>query len=665
MWIKSRVFLFCALTVASFSHAAQDDAKPPAWQVEGFLAALNDENPNVLLVAFNSNGSDKLINILGERAKDQLPRFVKMLSSQQVMSRQVGAIGLGKFGIAAKDQVPHLIELLKDSNDDVKLAAAEGLENMGIAVIEQAPRLIELLNESDDITYEIIADLLIKLRAATNDKAFRLDEIITKPCNSSSGINTNAIILKLADWPNVAKQHLPQLIEILRSSKSYYYCQEAAATVLGNLKSEAKEWIPRIVELSTDPNPITRKALILTLHGLDTEAKNQIPLLIRFLHDPDLSVRDQANKTLIKQILVAKDYMPHLTILLRDPDPGVRTAAIHILGALATDAKDEIPRMVALLRDPDSAVRRTTAETLGKIGKIDKNQASRLEKILEKHLYSDPSLVVRSTIQIALNSIKNPQSNSYFLAPPVGLDIIDTELQNTLTKGNLAEILRTGPVQSNTIRNLMQNAPISMSKILEILIIGYEDISRVGELRFLSHFLGGGVPDIETLIAWIGEPITRPTTAVAQNHDLAIKTLHVFEQAWPLSEPFPKLRRDLEAQIATVVQTGRWKPDDLPLLKTHATNLEAIGSTHAAAVRQVIASVEATDYVLAIAKVALGHVLFWLALIAIYPRSRIVQAIFFWNPWVRRFTGLGYVGFALTWVPFLRTTRERISPTRW
>ena len=31
-----------------------------------------------------------------------------------------------------------------------------------------------------------------------------------------------------------------------------------------------------------------------------------------------------------------------------------------------------------------------------------------------------------------------------------------------------------------------------------------------------------------------------------------------------------------------------------------------------------------------------------------------VQAIFFWNPWVRRYFGLGYIGFVLTWVPFLR-----------
>lgn len=205
------------------------------------------------------------------------------------------------------------------------------------------------------------------------------------------------------------------------------------------------------------------------------------------------------------------------------------------------------------------------------------------------------------------------------------------------------------------VEALINKGPLSIELILGVLSASYEDSSRIGEIRFLAHFLGGGNPDIEALTAWIGEPITRPTTAISQNHDLAVKTLHVFEQAWPLSEPFPKLRRDLEAQIATVAQTGRWKTDDLALLKTHATNLATIGSTHAAAVRQVIASVEATDYALTIAKAALGHMLFWLALIAVYPRSRIVQAIFFWNPWMRRFTGLGYVGFALTWVPFLRT----------
>jgi hypothetical protein len=61
-------------------------------------------------------------------------------------------------------------------------------------------------------------------------------------------------------------------------------------------------------------------------------------------------------------------------------------------------------------------------------------------------------------------------------------------------------------------------------------------------------------------------------------------------------------------------------------------------------------------------EVWLAHVAFWLALILVYPKSRQVQAIFFWNPWVRKILGLGYVGFALTWVPFLR--RKLFEPFR-
>ena len=45
---------------------------------------------------------------------------------------------------------------------------------------------------------------------------------------------------------------------------------------------------------------------------------------------------------------------------------------------------------------------------------------------------------------------------------------------------------------------------------------------------------------------------------------------------------------------------------------------------------------------------------FWIALIFIYPKSVQVQAIFFWNPKIRKILGLWYVDLALTWIPFLR-----------
>ena len=69
-----------------------------------------------------------------------------------------------------------------------------------------------------------------------------------------------------------------------------------------------------------------------------------------------------------------------------------------------------------------------------------------------------------------------------------------------------------------------------------------------------------------------------------------------------------------------------------------------------------------TKWVSAGKEVWLAHAAFWLALILVYPKSPQIQAIFFWNPWVRKIMGLGYVGFALTWVPFLR--RKLFEPFR-
>ncbi len=71
-------------------------------------------------------------------------------------------------------------------------------------------------------------------------------------------------------------------------------------------------------------------------------------------------------------------------------------------------------------------------------------------------------------------------------------------------------------------------------------------------------------------------------------------------------------------------------------------------------VRQAIASLEPIQWMTNAGKVWLVHIVFWITLIFIYPRSSHIQAIFFWNPWVRRFIGLGYIGFALTWIPVLR-----------
>jgi hypothetical protein len=127
-----------------------------------------------------------------------------------------------------------------------------------------------------------------------------------------------------------------------------------------------------------------------------------------------------------------------------------------------------------------------------------------------------------------------------------------------------------------------------------------------------------------------------------------------FADTWKFSESTPEFRQELAEQIAAVARKVSWKPQDITLLQNHYKNLQAGKFTQADAVESVIRNLEGWKWFFSARNTILAHLAFWLALIFAYPKFPQVQAIFFWNPWVRKILGVGYVGFLLTWVPYLR-----------
>jgi hypothetical protein len=137
------------------------------------------------------------------------------------------------------------------------------------------------------------------------------------------------------------------------------------------------------------------------------------------------------------------------------------------------------------------------------------------------------------------------------------------------------------------------------------------------------------------------------------NHDEDVKNLNVFAQAWSPSKNLPFLRSELTQQITDVAKLGNWQISDIPLLTTHYQNLSAVKSNNADSVKEAMNRLTVWQWFSNTRNTLAAHLSFWLALIFAYPKFPQVQAIFFWNPWVRRILGVGYVGFLLTWVPFL------------
>ncbi len=106
--------------------------------------------------------------------------------------------------------------------------------------------------------------------------------------------------------------------------------------------------------------------------------------------------------------------------------------------------------------------------------------------------------------------------------------------------------------------------------------------------------------------------------------------------------------------IVQVTKLVSWQPQDIVLLQTHYNNLKNAKYSQADSIESVIIKLKGWRWFFNFRNIIFIHAAFWLLLIFAYPKSPQIQAIFFWNPWVRKIFGMGYVGFLLTWVPFLR-----------
>ena len=189
----------------------------------------------------------------------------------------------------------------------------------------------------------------------------------------------------------------------------------------------------------------------------------------------------------------------------------------------------------------------------------------------------------------------------------------------------------------------------------------YEGQSEIAEWRFLTYFLGGGTDDVKTLLTWVGKPKAIPENLT---HAKGVKTLEVFNKAWEASTGLDELRKDLASKIAVVARKVSWQPQDIVLLQTHYNNLKKAGFNEADSLQSVIVNLQSGQWFFNARITIISHAAFWLALIFAYPKFPQIQAIFFWNPWVRRILGVGYVGFLLTWCPpFRRKLFEPFQPS--
>ncbi|MGD1871707.1 MAG: HEAT repeat domain-containing protein, partial [Mastigocoleus sp.] len=404
-----------------------------------------------------------------------------------------------------------------------------------------------------------------------------------------------------------AKPYVKDIVALLKDENVDTCVRSGAALALGNLGDAAKPYLKDILAILKDEkvDPCVRSGAAVTLGNLGDAAKPYVKDILAFLKDEKVnySVRSGAALGLGNLGDAAKPYVKDILAFLKDEkvDSTVRSRAAEGLRNLGDAVKPYIKDIVAILKDEkvDSTVRSSAAEGLGNLGDVAKPYVKDIVAILK-----------------------------------------DEKVDST--------------VRFSAVSSLGKIDKLGLNQVLKILnTIYYPSEPYLDTWRFQTYFLPGGTEEVKTLMKWLGhyDPSKIPTKL---NHKEAKKTLELFAKIWQPSQDLTRLRKDLAYRIVQVAKLVSWQPQDIVLLETHYKNLKQAGYNEADSIQSIIINLKGWRYFFSFRNTIIIHFLFWLALIFAYPKSPQVQAIFFWNPWVRRIGGMGYVGFLLTWVPFLR-----------
>ena len=564
------------------------------------LKLLNDEDDGVRQAAAIAIGTMAL------EGEELIPQLKPLFNNKHWRVRHAAAITISTMGSEGEELIPQLKPLFKDKNWRVRHAAAIAISTMCLEAIELIPQLLNLLEDEDWLVREKAAIAVGKMR--------------------------------LKD-----KESIKKLRKLLRDEEESRV-RSASVTALGTKVSEPKELISKLKDLLEDKDQSVCYAAVGVVSKIASDAEELIPNLRKLLMDDsnicspkneDLNIRKAIGIAISNIILESKELIPELKLwLIDDNNSNIKYAAAIAVGEMESDATQFISELLKLLQDENWDVSEAAAKSLGRIGSEDKKIFPRMQDLLENEDSNVRLAVIKALGEIGLEAKK-------FI--PELIQRLNDEDSNV----RLAAI--------NTLANI-EEEKLNTEQILQILNIvhKYPPIKKA-RVRFLAYLFSGGESDAIRSIKWLGSPTQYPY----QNEQFISRkdgkdVLELFEKILEISKSanLEHLSSELEQQINIVdKKVADWQAEDITLIKKLNKNLNSENENRKAkTVSLELQLIQLLPY----GKVMLIHPIIWfLLLYCYYPKSSRVQYLF-WNPKIRRFAGLGYIGFLLTWIPFLR-----------
>ena len=620
---------------------------------------------------------------LGEHAKETVPRLIELLRGEgsEPYVQEYAAYALGMLGVHAKEAVPGLLLLLSSQEVDVRAAAVWSLGQLWVhnkvAAPELPMKLFELLTIDEQEVRATAIKALAQLASYADEAVPWPAEKLVQLLRDNSRRVREAAVYALKDLAANVDEVVPGLVRLLRDGEAGSRARASSADSLGRLGGLAREAVPVLVEVISGDESEVRSAAVNALRNLGEHAREAVPELVKLLHHRESYVRDSALRAIGELGEYADGAIPELVRLMshgkwhvresaaealeylaghvtagaaglvtelvrlmrdRASQQSVRVAAAKFLGGLGAYAKEAVPDLVLLIEGWNWRLQAAAAESLGRLGEHAREVVPDLAKRLTKLLtHERPSVRLR-----AVYALGGLGEHARAEAPKLAGLLIDEGWETSDAVVEVLEAIGPFPVQT----------------MPSILIHAFADTSRTGEIRFRAHFLGGGDEKVERLLAWLRVPVAKLVEEFGHRID-ASEALAVFKIIWGSTAGYGALRQNLGSRIA-VILTGDWAVgrEAEELIGFEEALRDAGLSNEARVVMQQVHNINRVGLVqrwgIKVGGILVVHAAFWSLLIFVYPWSPQCQAFFFWNRWVRRLFGLGYVGCLLTWVPFVR-----------
>ena len=372
--------------------------------------------------------------------------------------------------------------------------------------------------------------------------------------------------------------------------------------------------------------------------------------------------------------------------LIKSTDNSVATSALFNLRGAKAINKAHLPTLKKLFLGSSSIGTFPLANAICEISGTDTDVTRKMDEILSK---GPPELVqFAATVLSGCGGLSDDQVRKIAGwingAEPLGTDSgLLTEIAKLGSKARiiaakLADLLpvtRASDGLSGTfsrIENLymhklpmaalIASGPHDDRTLVRIMMHAHEGGFAQSDLTAFAYELSGGTEKQLDLVALLH---AADSTSVVTTEDRRAK-LATLLYAWNEvgANPHP-MKTFLARRASVLTRGGSWVSSDVPTLKSWGERLKAAGfQDEAEVVNRELEKIVTLEKLLSVGRVGglifLSHMTFWVLLLLFYGRFKPVQAIFFWNPWVRKIGGLGYVGLLLTWVPFLR--RQLLRP---